>query len=239
MKLQHERELECLRVLHANEVASLKAQASSSVFLRSLVSQVESGAANLESLSKKVYQERSASERLTFEQLQVRDKLLSEKEVSLEAERRQNEALLATFQRLQRDHDESVARLRDEHARLATLQQDLKTEGNLVKDQMTQERDQLRRERTLLQNQRDAWEVKFKREMGEVEMQKEMNERAHGERNKTRHGRGTARASCTAYPSMSFADERVYAYVLIVHVLVTQFKLWRASRRLSESARTC
>lgn len=177
----YERELSSAAALHAQEVASLKAQSSSSLFLRSLVSQVESSAANLDSLSKKVYQERNASERMTFEQLQVRDKLLSEKEVSLEAERKQNETLLATFQKLQRDHEEDKIRLRDEHLRLSALQHDVRSESALLKEAMVSERDMLRKERALLQQQRDAWEVKQKRESAELEMKRELNERAHGQ----------------------------------------------------------
>ena len=179
-KVHYERELDALRTLHSNELESLKAQASSSVFLRSLVTQVESSASTVENLSKRVLQERSASERLTFEQLQIRDKLLSEKEASLDAERRQNEQLLATFQKLQREHEEDKLRLREEHLRLAALQSDIQSEGALMKEQLQHERDQLRKERTLVQSQRESWEVKHRREMADLEMKKELNERAHG-----------------------------------------------------------
>jgi uncharacterized coiled-coil protein SlyX len=180
-KQHYERELESTKLLHSNEVASLQAQASSSVFLRSLVSQVESSAANLDSLSKKVYQERSASERLTFEQLQVRDRLLNEKETSLEQERRHCDDLLNTFKKMQREHEEDKIRLKEEHTRLSTLQQDVQNESALLKDQLIAERDQLRKERALVQQQRDAWEIKYKRENADLDLKRELIERQHGQ----------------------------------------------------------
>ena len=178
-RLHFERELESQRALHANEIASLKQQQHDSVFLRSLVSQVESSTSHLENLSKKVYSERQTSEKLTFEQLQIRDRLLKEKEALLDHDRQQSAELVKTFQRLQRENEDEKVRLREEHQRLLTMQQDIRSESALLHDQLIQERDHLRKERSAFVQQRDAWEQRQKREAQEIEVRKEMNERTH------------------------------------------------------------
>lgn len=180
-RAHYEREIESMRTLHQAELASIKQQQHDSIFLRSLVSQVESSASHVENLSKKVFAERASSERLTFDQLQVRDRLLSEKESSLADERKNHEELIRTFQKLQRENEEEKIRLREEHIRLVSLQNDFKAESAVLKEQFIQEREQCRKERTAHAQQKDAWEQKYKREAQEIETKKEMNERAHSQ----------------------------------------------------------
>ena len=179
-RMHFERELESARLLHQQELQSLKQQHHDSTFLRSLVTQVENSAANVEGLAKKVYAERNASERMTFEQLSVRDTLLKEKELSLEQERRQNAELVQTYQKLTREHEEEKVRLREEHLRLQTLQHDIQSESAILQEQRSSERDQLRKERAALQQHREVWEIRQKREAAELDLKKDMNERQHG-----------------------------------------------------------
>jgi len=175
------RELDNLRTLHANELASLRQQQHDSSFLRALVSKVESQASNLENLSKKVYSERSASERMTLEQLNVREQLLREKEASLEVERKQNETLATTFARLRSEQAEERARLAQEHARLTSLQNDLHSESALLREQLTAEREQLRKERTALAAQRESFAQQQARETKDIADKQEAVTRAHAQ----------------------------------------------------------
>jgi hypothetical protein len=228
-RVHFERELESARLLHQQELQSLKQQHHDSTFLRSLVTQVENSAANVEGLAKKVYAERNASERMTFEQLTVRDGLLKEKELSLEQERRQNAELVQTYQKLTREHEEEKIRLREEHLRLQTLQHDIKSESAILQEQLSSERDQLRKERAALQQHREVWEIRQKREAAELELKKEMNERQHGECARAMHARLLRDASLLRFLVLIFCS--------VVWWLFLQSKRWRVSKRLSVSAR--
>jgi hypothetical protein len=177
LRLQHQMELESLRQMHEREVHSLRQRETDGVFLQALVSKVETSASSLESLQQKVTHDRAVGDKAALQQITAREQLLREKEDRLNAARAHNESLLATFQNLTTEHDGERARLKSEHIRLEAMQRDFRAESAVLREGMTAELEQLRKERMDLRGKKEAWAAKHQREASELETKQDMAQR--------------------------------------------------------------
>lgn len=195
LKQQNATQLQAMQELHAKELRTLASQQHDGAMLSAIAGRVEYSAQHLENLQQKVKNERSNSERITLEQIAIREDLLRDKEDSLEKQRRQNQAMMKTLEKMTKEHEEERARLKREQDRLESFQQDLQAETSLLREQLESERSRLGKERVSLQIKQTSWDNKLKQEMSELEAMRDFQERATREATSSLHEAQQERAN--------------------------------------------
>ncbi len=122
-------------------------------------------------------EQRGASEEAILRELKLREQMVAEREAKVTKERTQNENLFQAIERLKTEHEEERHRLREEHARLKTLQGDVSAESSVLREQLVLERESLVEERKRVAADRSKWEVQKGRECKEIEAARELTER--------------------------------------------------------------
>lgn len=133
---------------------------------------------SLEILREKVSKDRSTSEKVAMEQLDIRNELLGEMESKVKLETQRNQEVFETFKRLKGEHEEEKIRLTQEHKRLQQLQDDLTAESTVLRDSIVTERERLKKDRGKFDQDQSAWAIRQKREAAELEMRASMCARA-------------------------------------------------------------
>lgn len=175
----YQRELDQLKQLHHSEINTIREQFNSSALINNLAHSLEHNTNNLNHLQRSLNQELKLKEANLSEQLTAREKLIREKEEQLEIDKKHNQQLVITFERLMKENEVEKQKFERELYRLTELQADLKQETVLLRENITAERENLSREKNAFEVERNQFKQMKQRIETELEMKKDSLERAN------------------------------------------------------------
>eukprot|EP00484_Ammonia_sp_Unknown_P001608 CAMPEP_0197020932 /NCGR_PEP_ID=MMETSP1384-20130603/1797_1 /TAXON_ID=29189 /ORGANISM="Ammonia sp." /LENGTH=1201 /DNA_ID=CAMNT_0042448663 /DNA_START=49 /DNA_END=3654 /DNA_ORIENTATION=- len=169
LKKQHQAEIEMLNTMHGKQLENLRKQQADSGQLDFLISKMETSAANLNKLQRDISVERDSKQKQREHNIEMKEKLLMEKDDEIVREKKAYRELMEKFQALVEETKIEKKRINDAEKKLQTREEEILRHLTESNRDVNQQRECLNEERRKFELSKSRWENLKQNELDDIQ----------------------------------------------------------------------